>query len=71
MSNLMFNSAMIATWQTIYMVFISSLLSIILGISLGLLLFLSKEKAHINSKITYTIIGGLVYGETEGNVNIR
>lgn len=33
-----------ATWQTIYMVFVSSFVSVIIGMALGVILFLSKQK---------------------------
>ena len=60
MSNLMFNSVLLATWETIYMVFISSVLSITIGLGIGLILFLSKDKTQIATKFFCLTIGSLV-----------
>jgi D-methionine transport system substrate-binding protein len=56
----MLNSVLIATWETIYMVFISSLLSITIGLALGLILFLSKDNKQPIMKFFSLTIGYLV-----------
>ena len=45
-----------ATWETIYIVFISSTISIMLGAGLGILLFLTRQKqALANAKVNRTL----------------
>lgn len=60
MHNLVLFQLFQATWQTIYMVFISSFISIIAGTVLGVWLFLTAEKqAHANKGVNQ-IVGFIV-----------
>jgi D-methionine transport system substrate-binding protein len=44
-----------ATWETIYMVFIASFFGILLGLALGILLFISSGKNNKNNLINQTL----------------
>ena len=57
MSNLALFPLLIATWQTIYMVFISSVVSIGFGLFLGALLFVSTKNHSLeNDWIHYPLL---------------
>lgn len=60
MSAELFNELLLATWQTIYMVLLSSLVATLIGLPLGIIL-LTTKKGHIlsNPKIN-TILGAIV-----------
>ena len=60
MSNLALTQLLIATWQTIYMVFISSFISIVLGICFGAILFITQRGQAIENRWLNMPIGFLV-----------
>ena len=60
MPELMLNDVIISTWQTIYMVFISSAVSLFLGLILGVILFLSAQQSHWYNKLINNTLGLLV-----------
>lgn len=60
MHNLLWNLLAIATWQTVYMVFISSFVSILLGLAIAVLLFSLKPGRSLENKTLYRIIAFIV-----------
>jgi D-methionine transport system permease protein len=60
MFNLSFQEIAIATWQTLYTVFISSLSGILFGLILGITLFLTSKKQALENKILNAILSFLV-----------
>lgn len=60
MDNLELFALMKATWETIYMVFIASTLSTIIGFAVGVLLFVTKEKFLFENKFLNQIISFIV-----------
>ena len=51
---------LLSSWQTFYMVFASSFLSIFLGLGLGLLLWLTSEKGFWREKLSHQGLGLIV-----------
>ncbi len=49
-----------ATWQTLYMVFISGLLAIIFGLPLGVLLLITRHQQISENKYLNGMVGGMV-----------
>lgn len=49
-----------ATWETIYMVFISSFLSVLIGLALGAFLFVTKNTAHTSLSYLHRILNVIV-----------
>jgi len=60
MSKFAFIPLLQATWQTIYMVFISSFISIVVGLLLGAWLFLTNKKQQLENKPVNLIVGFIV-----------
>ena len=60
MSSLELSQLSIATWQTIYMIFISSFVSIVLGLLLGVVLFAWSRKQHYENKGFYAVLSIIV-----------
>ncbi len=60
MPELMLNAVLVSTWQTIYMVFISSIVSIFLGLCLGVILFLSRRSNHWYNTLIDNVLGFVV-----------
>ncbi|PCI40195.1 MAG: metal ABC transporter substrate-binding protein [Thiotrichales bacterium] len=60
MSHLMLSELGYATWQTIYMVFISSFLSIFLGLGLGVVLFITAQGQMLQNRMVNKTLGGIV-----------
>ncbi|MCF6776904.1 MetQ/NlpA family ABC transporter substrate-binding protein [Thiotrichales bacterium 19X7-9] len=60
MQKLMLSEVILSTWQTIYMVFISSLLSIVIGLALGILLFLSAKSKTLKARLFNMTLGVIV-----------
>ena len=54
------SSLMTATWETIYMVFISSFLSIVFGLGLGVILYLTNYHQALENKIIHRLLGIVV-----------
>lgn len=50
----------LATWQTIYMVFISSFLSVVVGLALGIILFLTQRNTLFTSQAVNKVVGTIV-----------
>ncbi|MCF6766328.1 MetQ/NlpA family ABC transporter substrate-binding protein [Thiotrichales bacterium 19S3-7] len=60
MHKLMLSEVILSTWQTIYMVFISSFLSISIGLILGVLLFLSAKSKSLKARLFNITLGVIV-----------
>lgn len=60
MNNLAFISLLQATWQTIYMVFISSFLSILIGLWCGVGLFVTQKKQILENLHFNRVFGGII-----------
>lgn len=60
MYNFMFGPLLLATWQTIYMVFIASFISLLLGLAVGVFLFLTEEGKRLENKWVNRILGLVV-----------
>lgn len=60
MQQLMLSEVLTATWQTIYMVFISSALSLIIGLFLGIILFLSAKSNTFQARLLNATLGVIV-----------
>lgn len=60
MQKLMLSEVVLATWQSIYMVFISSLFAIILGLTLGVLLFISAKSNTFKARLFNATLGIIV-----------
>lgn len=60
MHNLLISQLGVAAWQTVYMVFISSFLSIFFGLVVGVLLFSLKPGKPLENKALYAILGFFV-----------
>lgn len=60
MNNLTLIPLSIATWQTIYMVFISSFVSIVLGLAGGILLFVTDDGQLLANKHINHVLGSVV-----------
>ncbi|WP_116963496.1 MetQ/NlpA family ABC transporter substrate-binding protein [Fastidiosibacter lacustris] len=56
----MLSSLALATWQTIYMVFIATAIAIIGGLILGVLLYLSHNKQNLSIRLFNQVIGFIV-----------
>ncbi len=56
----MLSNLAIATWQTIYMVFIATVIAVIGGLILGILLYLSRNKSNLAIKLFNQIVGFIV-----------
>lgn len=60
MANVELFALLKATWETVYMVFIASTLSAVVGFGVGVLLFLTKEKYLLQNKRLNLTIGFIV-----------
>lgn len=60
MHNLELTSLGLATWQTLYMVFISGVLSLFLGLALGIFLFVTDNGQALQNKTVNRILGFIV-----------
>ncbi|MCF6806793.1 MetQ/NlpA family ABC transporter substrate-binding protein [Thiotrichales bacterium 19S9-12] len=60
MQQLMLSEVILSTWQTIYMVFLSSVVSILLGLILGVLLYLSAKSKSIKARLFNATLGVIV-----------
>ncbi len=60
MSNLALSPLLLATWQTIYMVFISSFISIVLGLCIGAVLFMTQRGRALENRWLNIPIGFFV-----------
>jgi D-methionine transport system permease protein len=60
MSNFALYPLLLATWQTIYMVFIASFVSIIIGLWVGVVLFLAQKKQAFDHKALRSGLGFIV-----------
>jgi D-methionine transport system substrate-binding protein len=60
MHKLLFIPLLIATWQTIYMVFIASFISVFLGLACGIVLFITKNNGLLEHKHLNRTIGFIV-----------
>jgi len=60
MNNFALTPLLHATLETLYMVFVSSFLSIILGMVLGIILFLTREKQALANRGVHQILGFIV-----------
>ena len=60
MSQLLLEPVLVATWQTIYMVFVSSFISVLLGLALGVVLFITRPKQLKASPSFYRVLGLIV-----------
>ena len=49
-----------ASWETIYMVFLSSLIAIILGLIVGVVLFAVRPEQFWRNKLLYSLLSGIV-----------
>lgn len=55
-----FNHLLKASWETIYMVFIASFISILLGLIVGTWLYLSAEHRALENKLIHKMLGTIV-----------
>ena len=60
MSLFMLSALLEATWQTIYMVFISSFFSILLGLAVGVILFATRSGELLENKPINAVLGVIV-----------
>lgn len=60
MHNFLLPQLALSTWQTLYMVFISSFFSIIIGLAIAVLLFSLKSGRSLENKPLYRVIGFIV-----------
>lgn len=60
MHNFLWYPLALATWQTIYMVFISSFFSIVLGLAIAVLLFCLKPGRALENHTLYRVLGFVV-----------
>ena len=60
MSQLMLNAVLLATWQTLYMVFIASFLSIVIGLAVGVALFITRPGEMLQHKGIHGLLGLVV-----------
>lgn len=59
MSSLSILPILKATWETIYMVFISGAIGLVLGLIVGIILFLTGKKQALQNKIVYSTLSFL------------
>ncbi len=60
LDNLALISLLKASWETVYMVFISSFISIILGLVAGIILFLTRKNQPLEHKLIHQSLGFIV-----------
>lgn len=60
MHNFLLSQLALSTWQTVYMVFISSFFSILIGLAIAVLLFVLKPGRSLENKSLYRVIGFIV-----------
>ena len=60
MHSLSLTPLLTATWQTIYMVFVSSFISIFAGLAVGVVLFLTRKQQALSNKGSNQVIGIIV-----------
>src|SRR5205085_1436433 len=60
MPNLEFIALLKATWETIYLVFMSSFISIILGSLTGIILFLTRKKQALENQWLHGVLSFIV-----------
>ena len=60
MSPFMLSALLEATWQTIYMVFVSSFFSILLGLAVGVILFATRSGELLENKPINAVLGVIV-----------
>ncbi len=60
MSNLLILPVLKATWETIYMVFVSGVVGIFFGLILGIILFLTGKKQSLENKVVHAGLSFIV-----------
>jgi D-methionine transport system permease protein len=60
MSPELFNELVIATWQTIYMVLVSSVLATIIGMPLGIILLVTKKDHILQNAKFYNVLAAII-----------
>lgn len=60
MSSEMLFELLNATWETLYMVFISGAIAVLFGIPLGVILFITRDKNILANKYSYLSLGFIV-----------
>lgn len=60
MIHLALQDFLVATWQTIYMVFVSSLLGLVVGLAIGAVLFLSQKRQAWDHVVLRGVLGFIV-----------